>query len=373
MYKLVNFVVIYLLSIINFAIILLPLLFIFVPFVYAGIPIENKSIITIISLIFLFVNGFTFVSIVFDFLFGWSTKHYIKSTTPYLKIKNYDFLTPVIEDIRLQFNKPDVQLMIEKTNTINAYAVGNLRKQYVVLTEGIIYKYLLENKDNNAVFLKKIKCILGHEMSHLINKDYLPGLLITLNERASVLVSNIIIKFFYVFLNVLSYIPVIGWFVSIFLKYLYKMISFTFTFFHKYLLLKIYKFFQLKMSRVNEYRCDKQSAMVNGGSFMSVTLEALGEGGYTTIFSTHPKTSDRVKRVLNIKQTGDIIRPDGTNAFVNFLTVLCVLAIPFLVVKYIDLKGLNENYETILRLFINKYYDIKTKISNILALKWIKK
>jgi Zn-dependent protease with chaperone function len=367
-YKLIDFAVIYLLSIVNFAIILLPLLFVFVPLVYVGVPIQNKSLITITSLIFLFVNTFTILSIFFDFVFGWSTKHYIKATVPYLSVKNYDFLTPIIDDLRLQFNKPEVQLMIEKSNEINAFAVGNLHKKYVVLTEGILYKYLLENRDSPDLFLKKIKCILGHEMSHLINKDYLPGLLITLNNKASDLVSNVVIGFFNIFLNLLSYIPIIGWFISILMDWLYKTINFIFSFFNKYCLRSIYKFFQLKMSRVNEYRCDGQSAMVNGGNLVAETLESLGESGYTTIFSTHPKTSSRVKKVMTIKKTGNIIKPDGYNAFINFLVFIFIFSIPFFVIRYIDLRGLNNNYQAIARNVLDKYYNFKQKIYGIFDL-----
>ncbi|MDR2527154.1 MAG: M48 family metalloprotease, partial [Rickettsiales bacterium] len=119
---------------------------------FSGIPIEKGAVISVVLLIFLFVNVIVLIAVFLDLMFGFTTKSFIKNTTPYLKIKNYDLLTPVFEDLKLQFNRNDVELMVSNSEQINAFAVGNFKKQYVIITKGLVSCYLMANKGNIKKF-----------------------------------------------------------------------------------------------------------------------------------------------------------------------------------------------------------------------------
>lgn len=355
-YKLLNFVLVYILSICNFAIIMSPMLFFAIPLMITKSDyVKSDSTLTIILLVFFTVSCIMILVMLFDLLFGFSTRFFLKGTKEFTKIKNYAILNDVFDDVKMRFNRPDVKLMISNSTEVNAFAIGNLGKQYIVITNGLISEYLIQLKDR-IYFLNCIKCIIGHEMSHLVNKDYLPGLLLKVNEMATDFVSKIILAIFNVVIRIINIIPFVGGIVSSLLLNFYKLLDFIITFFYKYIILAIYKVIQLKISRNREYRCDMQSAMVSGGDLMADALSVLGESGYITIFSTHPKTSSRIKKVEYVRKTIGSIAPQFGNNFVNFCSVLFILTLPFIIYYYMDIKGLVESYDTFI-------FDIKMKIN----------
>ncbi len=359
-YKLLNFILVYILSVCNFAIIMSPLLFFAIPIMITKSDyVKSDSTLTIILLVFFIVSCIMIIVMLFDLLFGFSTKYFLRDTKEFTKIKNYQILNDIFEDVKLRFNKPNVRLMISNSSEVNAFAIGNLGKQYIVITNGLISEYLIQLKDR-MYFLSCVKCIIGHEMSHLVNKDYLPGLLLKINELATDFVSRIILSIFNMIIRVLSFIPFVGGAVSSILLNLYKLLDFIITFFYKYIILSIYKLIQLKISRNREYRCDMQSAMVSGGASMAEALSVLGENGYITIFSTHPKTSSRVKKVKPIEKNQETITAEFGNNLVNFCSILFILILPFIIYYYMDIKGLVESYDTFI-------FNIKMKIN---MLKW---
>lgn len=361
-YKLLNFTLVYILSICNFAIIMSPMLFFAVPLMITKSDyVKSDSTLTIILLVFFTVSCLMIVVMLFDLLFGFSIRYFLKGAKEFSKIQNYTILTDVFEDVKVRFNKPNVKLMILNSSEVNAFAVGNLGKQYIVITNGLVSEYLVQMKDR-MYFLNCMKCIIGHEMSHLVNKDYLPGLLLKVNELATHFVSKIILSIFNVVIRIVSVIPFVGGLVSMMLLNLYKLFDFIINFFYKYVILAIYKVIQLKISRNREYRCDTQSAMVSGGGLMAEALSVLGEHGYITIFSTHPKTSSRIKNVKSIEKTFETIEPQFGNNFVNFCSVLLILALPFVIYYYMDLKGLVESYDTLVFSMKMKIDMLKLKV-----------
>ena len=86
--------------------------------------------------------------------------------------------------MKKKFGTKTVKFYISNSKEINAFAVGSFGRKAVVLTEGIINHYA-ENSENEEEFLLAIKSILGHEMSHLINKDFLPGILMITNQKVT--------------------------------------------------------------------------------------------------------------------------------------------------------------------------------------------
>jgi Zn-dependent protease with chaperone function len=305
----------------------------------------------------------------FDLLFGFSTKSFLTNAQDYKKLKAYnEAFSEIFEDLKKRFNRPNVRLLIADSTQENAFAVGNMKHQYIIITKALISTYLMVCPKRED-FLIAIKCVIGHEMSHLINKDYLPGLLLTMNGIATDFVSKIIVSFLGIFINIIQFIPFIGRMIAQAIIYFHQVLEFLISFFHKYIILSIYKFIQLKISRVGEFRCDMQSSEINGGIFMGKALSVLGETGYTTVFSTHPKTSDRVRHIQSIKNTEMIINPIVGNKIVNFLFITFILFLPFITYHFTDVKNLINNYNDIMSSIV---FEINL-IKNYIQIKLFKK
>jgi Zn-dependent protease with chaperone function len=71
--------------------------------------------------------------------------------------------------------------------------------------------------------------------------------------------------------------------------------------------MNIYQFLKNFFGRAVEYRCDRQSAKAFGGLNIAHALSLLGESGYFTLFSTHPATQKRIKKVQSVEEKNAII------------------------------------------------------------------
>jgi len=300
-----------------------------------------------------------------DFLFGFSIRPFLKNCKQYHKDQKYKIFYEIFEELKYKFGKSNVNLLIKKSNEINAFAIGGLGRNNIILTEGLLLHYL-KCTNNKSEFSNCIEGILGHEMSHLINKDYLPGLLLTINEQATHAVSKIVFLIFNIFIRIFSIIPLIGsLFTSMFLG-LYKIFDFFIEFFHKYIILNVYKFLLLQISKKMEYRCDRQSAQSGGADIMALALSYLGENGYFTIFSTHPKTKSRIKKVQKVKLKNKI-RASFLNKFFNTFSLICIFYITIIFGIKADIQVLIDDYNEFINLIVLHFGFIKMKIQNIFS------
>lgn len=362
-YKLLSFILIYILSIVNFAIILLPLMFFVVPIViFKTNLIDTQSIVSIILFVFFLVSCLMNFIILLDFLFGFSSKKFLKNTQSYEKLKEYGIIINAFNEMKIIFNKPNVKLLISNSKAVNAFAVGNMRKQYIVLTCGLLDKYLLKLKtiDN---FTLAIRCIIGHEMSHLVNRDYLPTLLLEINEYSTNIVSKIIYMFFRIFLVIFKIIPFFGKIFSYIVFGLYKMINFSLLFFYKYVIIPVYKLIYLKINRSKEFRCDMQSSLANGGLNMASALSILDDREYITLFSSHPKTKKRINYVKNIKPISGTIKPARGNNLINLIAFSFIILMPVILYYLIDFEHVRQNYKDVIETSKFQLYLMKLKIN----------
>ncbi len=366
--KLLSFILIYILSVINFVIILLPLLLIIVPIIASKIElIDHESIMSMIFFAFFSVSCIMNFMILIDFLFGISSKKFLKNTKECEKLADYSILLTVFDEIKDKFNKHNVQLLISSSLAPNAFAVGSMRSEYIVITKGLIDKYLMKFGSSEN-FLISMKCIMGHELSHLAHKDYLPTLLLEINEYSSKIVSKIIYQFFRIFITLFKIIPVIGNFITYAFFGAYKTINYLIMFFYKYITLPLYKLIYLQINRSKEYRCDKQSSMANGGLSMVSTLSILDDKGYSTLFSSHPSIKKRIKYVQNIEESAKKIKPLPGTSFINFLAVFLVFMLPIFLFYAIDFQHLQENYEDVVLKVQQEIYFIKLKMKFMLKI-----
>ena len=186
----------------------------------------------------------------------------------YMHIKAFEYM---IKNNCLPCN---VKFMIEESNEINAYAVASFRKKYVVITTSIL-KHILNSFETEEERKDALKGLIGHELSHLINWDFLPNLILISGENVSIHVQ----KFFSLFLNVLivlfRIIPILGAFLSLITVYTYNFLSYFMTYSYKLLIRPTYNLFERFLSRRIEYRCDYQSAQALNWQSMYLILYSL--------------------------------------------------------------------------------------------------
>jgi Zn-dependent protease with chaperone function len=327
-----NLVLVYIVTTFNLVVLTLPLAALILPFV----TFKNNSLIIeddiyqkikLAFFILLFcVSFFMLIYLALDFLFGFSLRASLKGCTRYEKIKDYDFLTELFDQVKNKFGEKSVKLYIKNSDEINAFAVSSLGGKAIVLTRGLINHYLVECPDPK-VFLYALRSVLGHEMSHLINKDFLPTFLIITNQRATNFVSKILRRIFGLIVGAIDMIPTIGRATARFISQAYLVFNFILTAFNRFVVYNIYELLRRFISRAIEYRCDRQSARAFGGQNMALALSMLGEGGYFTLFSTHPGTKSRMKKVAKIKISDSVIRVQFLDSLANYFSLMFLIVI----------------------------------------------
>lgn len=356
--KPLSLVLVYVVTVINIVVLASPLLALLVPFVHINnnfLVIENSLIEKVKFAFFLLCFTVSFLMLVYlviDFLLGFSVRTSLKGCTRYEKIKDYDFLTDLFNQVKNKFGERSVKLYIKNSDEVNAYAVSSMGSKAIVLTSGIINHYLHECPDPKR-FLYALRSILGHEMSHLVNKDFLPAFLIMTNQKVTNFVSNLLLIIFNLATRAASMLPIGGRYTAIVMNNIYNAIHFAVTFFNRFVVYNLYEFLRRTISRSIEFRCDMQSARAFGGKSMALALSMLGEGGYYTIFSTHPKTKSRMGQVENIKISDAIVKPRFTDSLANYFAImfLMVICLYFAKEAHIDLfvRSYLQDHEVINR------------------------
>ncbi len=354
--KPINLALVYIVTTFNVIVLASPLLALSTPF----IEFENHHLIidkgvfdkgTFLMFSLLFVASFFMLFyLLVDFLFGFSVRSSLKGCVRFEKIKDYDFLTDLFDQVKTKFGEKNVKLYVKSSDEINAYAVSSMGSKAIVLTRGLINHYLVES-DDPKVFLYGLRSVIGHEMSHLINKDFLPTFLIITNQRVTNFISGTLYVVFSTAARVVSSLPYGGRFSSQMMTDVYSILNFFITMFNRFVVYNIYEILRRFVSRSIEYRCDRQSAKAFGGHNMALALSMLGESGYFTLFSTHPGTKARMKKVETIKITDSVIRPSFIDSLANYfsLLLLMVLCLYFAKQAHVDvfIRQYIENHEAI--------------------------
>jgi Zn-dependent protease with chaperone function len=300
-----------------------------------------------------------------DFVFAFTVNKYCFKHKNYKKHDNLKFLDDIFDRIKQKFNFPNVELLISESSNINAYAVGSFRKNVIILTMGLLSDYSDRCNDRDK-FLKSVEGIVAHEMSHIVNKDYFPSLLLITNERVLGFISKIVLLIFNILIKIVSFAPICGKYLAIAIKNVYRGFDYIIYFFYSKIALNIYKFFQLQISKQIEYRADRQASEEVGGANMSFALSLLGKSGFFNVFSTHPKTQNRVKKASKISINNGNIRSvflSNTCFFLSFFILI------FLSVKTFDMANTERmlrDSRTVANILQDKYIIYKYKIINLL-------
>lgn len=360
--KPLNFALVYIVTIFNIVILLTPFLTLALPFISF-----HNNIITVDYGIFMKIK-LAFFSVCFavsflmlfymlsDFFFGFSIRTSLKKCTRFEKIKDYDFLTTPFNQVKEKFSQRNVKLYIKNSDEINAYAVSSLGKKAIVLTKGLINHYLV-NSDDPKMFLYAIRSVLSHEMSHLINKDFLPTFLIIINQKVTNFISTILHYLFHFLVRIMRALRFTST-TSNFIFDIYTLTNFTLTSFNRFVVYNLYEFLRRFISRNIEYRCDMQAGKAFGGRNMALALSMMGENGYFTLFSTHPSTSKRINKVQNIKIQDRIIGARFVDILSNYFSLMLLLIICLYFAK-------QAKIDLLLRYYIKHQNEINGHVSGI--------
>lgn len=364
--KLISFLLVYILTVLNFLVFLSPLTFLFISKYFLNITEGSQHIQTIFLLIISGISAITIILLCFDFLFSHSIRRLTKNAVRYDKDNTYKILDRVFNTVKDKYNVKNVELYISNDDTVNAYAVGSLRRKVIILTTGILNFYASKIEDKNKLLLS-IEGIIAHEMSHLINNDYFTGLLLLVNERAVKFVSHFVFIFFNIFIRLCGLLPFVGGYLSSFIVGIFNIFDFLISFFYRYILLNVYDFIKLQLTRNIEYRADKQASKVIGGKNMANTLSLLGSKGYISIFSTHPLTKHRVKNVENVEISDKTIKPVFLSREMFIVTLIILLSLFYFPYKMANIDALVRDYNSIVIYFQNKYMLIEGWLKTLLS------
>jgi Zn-dependent protease with chaperone function len=338
--KPLSFLLIFLLTIVNFIILLMPILIIMAPL----LVLSPAKVIDIFPHLIVFLafctTAIMIMYLLADMFFGFTAKRMHKGSTPFERagaIQGHADIGRAFEHVKQRFGMKNVKLYIGGDMAVaNAYAIGSMKEMSITITMGLLNRIHSKSKNHNQ-YIDAVRGILGHEMSHLVNQDFLPGLLIMANDRANALLSKFIRRLFMIIISFFRFFPFVGWLLAEFILIIYNMSCFLINFFFKYVLMPVYMFVQKKFSRSVEYRCDRDSALAFGGQRMAFALSTLGKGSYFTIFSTHPSTKSRMNKVKGIAPAHGVVKVSIVNSLANFFSLMLVVVVCAILANETDL------------------------------------
>lgn len=290
---------------INFLVILLPFYLSIISIILIGEDTQTfiaSSSIFIYTMLFMFI--FTVVYLYLDLFFGFTVKGIIKDCIDINTLENFSIHKELFEETLKEFDMSDVKFLLQESDEINAYAISTLRKEYVIITSGMLEH--IGNSFNDIEEQKlALKGMIAHELSHLLNLDSLPNLILLSGQNIANYISTALNFILTYLILILSYIPVtaiLSLIISIFFSLLRKGLDMVYI----YILHPSYLFVERFLGRLNEYRSDYQSAEALSWKpiyFCLSSIIKLSGNTYHSNFSTHPNTISRVLLIYKVQRT----------------------------------------------------------------------
>lgn len=325
--KLLIFVLTFFLAILNITISLIPLDLLLVPLALVFPELADQLGTGAVIVVMFFITSYILLYLILDWVFSLTVRTYTKHAVPIAKaggVVGYRDIEASFNWLVKRYALKGVSLYIDgDAKTVNAYAISGMRKKAVIITMGLINK-MHKHADNPALALEGIRGILGHELSHVANNDSLPAVLTFANESAIAIIDKIMYIIFKGLSLIFHIIPIIGGTLSWFFMSIYNLLHFVLMSVYRYLFMPLYQFLQKALSRSVEFRCDRQAAYAFGGQRVATGLSVLGPGAYFSVFSTHPRTKTRIRKVQDIKVKEGTVRPSIFSQLTNIASVLVI-------------------------------------------------
>ncbi len=330
------FIVVYVLSVIKVILGLIPYLLIFY-FVCSAMRVPPMVIFHYVDALVLaaifFVSLLLSLYLMYDLFFGWSVAGFRKLAREYSFYAHYSWIDPIFEHAKEMFDIQRVDLLIQETDVVNAFAVGSIGKKRIVLTTGLINRIQQKSKNDRERNLA-IAGVIGHEMSHLVNGDFLPGLIYFISDRAIVRLDKTLRMIVGILVGFFGLIPILGFLIKKLTSIYLYLASFVVDLAYWFLDL-IHHYLRVFISRFVEYRSDMDAAHVFGGEGVSFAMEFVGTGG-DRFFSTHPSTANRIARVNGVTSEHEIIGSSFVNKVAGWIAIIINFAIVALIGYWTD-------------------------------------
>lgn len=341
--KVISFIIVFALCVVNFIILTLPISLLLAPLFVFGDRDIQFNIITISYFLVFIIITLMLVYLLFDMVFGFTVRMLTKGAEDHKKLDDYEFLKDIFRDVKAKFGNPKVELYVSPSMQPNAYAIGSIRRKVIVITESLMLKFVSKAKTKED-FHRAVTGVVGHEMSHLVNMDYLPTFLLLANEKSTKALSKFIYFFIRIFITIASIIPFFGSIFANLFVTIYSIINSFLFFFHKHIIMNVFEFIKRWVSRGIEYRCDTQSAQAMGKEGMEKCLEFLGGKSYFSLFSTHPNSKKRLANIREVRQKQGLVRPKFMDRLANTVVLMSLLLGFTYCGKKSDLPMLYEEY-----------------------------
>lgn len=346
--KPLNIALVFFLSMINFCIIIIPVAFIISPALFISSDLLLNYWFEIIMLLAFATSFLMVLYVILDSIFGFTVKRMTKKHLPYEKVttliafRDFDL---AFKETKRRFGKDKVRLFIDQRYEVsNAYAVGSFFRKRIVVTMGLLQQ-IYENSRDDSQYIDAVKGILGHEMSHLINKDFLPALLLSANKTASHNLFFFIRLLFNLLIRIFSKIPIVGHTLATLVVSVHNAFFSLIDLFLRWIIMPVYNFVNKRFSRSIEYRCDRESAYAFGSHRITTALSMLGKSSYITIFSSHPKNKSRIAKVKNIKAKAGVVKPTIISRATNLSAMLIMIMVCHLFYKAINFDNFDSNFK----------------------------
>lgn len=344
---------------INFLVILLPFHVTLILFLDSQSNFDLSNNIFIYTMIFMFI--FTLIYLCLDFYYGFTIKTIIKGCLEIKTIPELDFLQKNFDETIKNFDLKNVTFLLQESKEINAFAVLSLRKKYVIITTEMV-EHILKSFDTQEAQDKAFQGLIAHELSHLINWDSLPNLILLSGQVVAVILSNILTFVSTLVIRIISIIPIVSLF-AVIVTYIFLFLQFCLNMIYSFILQPLYLLVERFFGRVIEHRSDYQSAKALSWESMYLCLNslmALNGNTFNSSFSTHPSTINRILHIYKIEKSPENIEVSFFSKYFSLILVFAslVLSIYFLVMNFNHLNYLNEILKDYLALFYSSTKDL---------------
>jgi len=319
--KPISFIVILLISSLCLLIVSLPIIASFI-----GIVGDvNLFVVSLPILLFIFVSLLCCYFVV-DYIFGLSLLKLLKNCKRYDKLKEYDFLTSILQQVKEKFNQPNLHIFIKDSSAIAINSFANLHNKVIIINKGLIDNYMLSCKDTK-MFVITIRSLIAKETSHLINKDFVISMLVYANKS---LIKKITKIYFFLLLLLTKFCYVIsGKRQGVINTAIFcKKILFWLSDFFILIVNCIYFLLQTTLFRFIEYRACKQASFAFGGNRMVLALSML-PAQQQAFNGNHNQIAKCMQKLNNIKSDEDVIIVSAINHLANFLIFALTIVVLF--------------------------------------------
>ena len=307
---------------INFLVILLPFYLLIIPLILQDKEAINFSAnMFVYIMIFMFI--FTIIYLFVDMFFGFTLKN-ITQDCILIEDDDKDFklYKQVFNETLEKFDLKNVELLLKSSDEVNAFAIFSFRKKYVIITSAMI-DHISNTYSNLEEQKNALRGLIAHELSHLLNWDSLPNIILLSGQNVAYYLSLTLTTIMDFIITIFSYIPVTAIFALIF-RLLFLGLNWALVSFYNFILYPIYLFIERFLGRLVEYRSDYQSAQALSWEPMYACLYSLmmlDGNTYHSNFSTHPNTISRILNIYKAEKSLEIIE---ASFFTKYFSILFV-------------------------------------------------